>query len=219
MLKHHRCFLQSYKYKTQTLQLQKQSFQTNSIAKDKNLTGATRKPQQNRLPEDGSMEKLSFDGHILIHLRARVKGVCEASVRLSPAAPHIAVCTLPDPASLSSFFLTDGPVQKAMEATPQKTPNGKLGESQAPCTRVELFTVAFISLSLMRKRFRNACLSLIQPLSLPEKLSSTQINIGGQGLVKKGAGPMSGNSNYITIWLVFSVMCGQSYAIQTEVST
>lgn len=96
------------------------------------------------------MEKLSFDGHILIHLRARVKGVCEASVRLSSAAPHIAVCTLPDPASLSSFFLTDGPVQKAMEATSEKTPNGKLGESQAPCTRVELFTVAFISLSLMR---------------------------------------------------------------------
>lgn len=144
--------------------------------------------------------------------------MCEASVRLSPAAPHIAVCTLPDPASLSSFFLTDGPVQKAMEATSQKTPNGKLGESQAPCTRVELFTVTFISLSLMRKRFLNACLlSLIQPLSLPEKLSSTQINIGGQGLVKKGAGPMSENSNYITIWLVFSVMRGQSYAIQSEV--
>lgn len=59
--------------------------------------------------------------------------------------------------------------------------------------------------------------SPLQPLSLPEKLSSTQINIGGQGLVKKGAGPMSGNSNYITIWLVFSVMCGQSYAMQSEV--
>ncbi|KAL1267495.1 hypothetical protein QQF64_032858 [Cirrhinus molitorella] len=45
-------------------------------------------------------------------------------------------CALPDPASLSSFSLTDGPVQKATEATSQKTlrqtPNAKLEESQAP---------------------------------------------------------------------------------------
>jgi len=115
-------FLQSYNFATS-----KTEFQDKLNRKSTHLTGA-RKPQLNPLPEDGSMEKLSFDGHILIHLRARVKGVCEALVRLSPAASHIAVCTLPDPASLSSFFLTDGPVQKATEATSQKTPNGKLGE-------------------------------------------------------------------------------------------
>lgn len=91
------------------------------------------------------------------------------------------------------------------------------GAQQSSCASVQLFTTALISLSLIQIRFPNACLLSeshpIQPL--PEKLSSTQINAGGQGLVKKGAGPLSGNSNYITIWLAFSVMCGQSYAMQS----
>lgn len=79
------------------------------------------------------MEKLPVDGHILIHLRARVQSVCE--LRFHSDCPQLLLtspCALPDPASLSSFSLTDGPVQKATEATSQKTlrqtPNAQCSE-------------------------------------------------------------------------------------------